>query len=125
MVEHFINSASTQSGYGCFQGVKPAATYANGLSKNAIRKFQKLNKVPTQFFQCLHSIGVIEDKFMPKHGVNINEAKNILDSAGFREGLTRKQHFELGLHRQNGTQQHIWHKIINHMRHLKYVKMPR
>jgi hypothetical protein len=125
MVQHFINSAFTPSGYGCFQGIEIAARYARGLSKNAVRKFQKYNKVPKQFFQCLNAIGVIKNKFVPEHGVNINEVKTILDCAGFWEGLTREQHFELGLHKQNGTQQPIWHIILDYMRYLKYVKKPR
>jgi hypothetical protein len=125
MVEHFVNSAFTQTGYGCFLGVKSAVRYSRGLSKNAIRKFEKYKSVPKQFFLCLNEIGLIDDDSVPKHCVNINEVKTILGRAGFREGLTREEYFDLGLHKQDGTQKHIWHKIIDYMRHLKYVKKPR
>jgi hypothetical protein len=126
MASDFISSADTKAGYGCFQGIDMASKLARRLSKNAIRSFQRYQRVPPLFFLCLQEIGLMDSAIeIPNLGVNLHQAEIILKAAGLWEGLSKDDHVTCGLRKQSGSQQHLWHRIIDQIRYLKHVKMPR
>ena len=111
IINDFINSASSQSGYGCFEGVEIAAKFARSLSVNARQKFRRYRTVPIQFFLCLQGIGVLDGDQIPEHAVAIDTAKAIMEAAGLRERLKLSEYFDLGLQIQSGSQEQVWKKL--------------
>ncbi|MCK9390679.1 MAG: hypothetical protein M0Q01_03825 [Syntrophales bacterium] len=112
MVNDFIQSARMRSGYGIFQGIEMVSNMARILSKNAIRGFERYGIVPQLFFQCLRQIGLMDSTAeIPKKGVSLKCAVEILKAAGLRERLSRDDFFDLGLHIQSCSQQHLWEKL--------------
>ena len=119
MVNDFMQSAYTQSGYGLFHGIDAVSEMAQNLGKNAIRGFERYQTVPPLFFQCLQKIGLIDlTADVPTQGVNLQHVETILKAAGLwkRKRLSHEDYFECGLHIQSGTQAHIWHRIMNQVR---------
>ncbi len=115
-VDDFIDSATTEFGCGCFEGVEIAVKFAQSLSRNARQKCRRYGIVPRQFFQCLQAMGILDATQVPACGVNMKAAKAILEEAGLRERLSYEDFFESGLYIQSGTQQHLWRRIMNQFR---------
>ena len=113
IIVDFLRSGPVGYGLGFFEGIDGIVRASLEVRKVARRKFARYGTVPPQFFQGLIELRILPVGNVPSGGVSLTRTRFILEQAGFRERLSPSERRCCGLSRADGSQQHIWHKIMS------------
>jgi hypothetical protein len=122
IIDDFIQSANRMNGFGYFEGDLIAFSFAQSISKNQKRKYQRYQIIPASFFNYLEKIGAIKrEKFIPDKNRTLGWLLDLLSETAnqntkrsseaemLRTEILKDLHPELK--KAMGSAQHIWKKL--------------
>ena len=122
IIDDFIQSANRMNGSGYFTGNLKAIQYAQTVSLNQKRKYQRYQIIPASFLNYLEQLGAIKrEKFIPEKFRTLGWLLDLLSKTAnqntlhsseaeiLRNEILKDLHPELK--KAMGSAQHLWKKL--------------